>query len=188
MKLSGYSVSFTAVATAVMVLFSSAAWSSNVRIGVIEGAQRVTLQSSSAGGAVVGGAIGYNLGSGNSDSKKRRRAVIGSAVGSAASTSTEEGMEYTVKFTDGTTMSIVSNQTELELGTCVSVEPTGQSVNIREQDPAACDPAAAEVVEDLQDELQADAAECAAAKQELLDAKTAEAVELATSKAKILCN
>ncbi len=41
---------------------------------------------------------------------------------------------------------------------------------------------------DLQDELVEDATECAQVKQELLDAKTTEAIEIATAKARILCN
>ena len=178
---------FALIVTPLLVL-PSLAWSMTVRIGVVEQAQRVTLQSGGAGGALVGGAVGYNLGSGNSGSKKRRRAIIGSAVGSAAATRTEPGMEYTVKFTDGSTMAIISNQMGLAVGTCVSVEDAGKSVNIREQDPVACDPAAEAAVKDLQDEMIEDADECAQVKQELLQANTVEAVELATAKAKILCN
>jgi outer membrane lipoprotein SlyB len=162
--------------------------STTVNIGVVEQAKRVNLQSGGVGGAVVGGAIGYNLGSGNSDSKKRRRAIIGSAIGSAAATKTEPGMEYTVKFPDGSTMAIISNQLGLAVGDCVSVEDAGKAVNIRQQDAVACDPRASKVVEALQEELVEDADECSAAKQELLAAKTTEAVEIATAKAKILCN
>ena len=160
----------------------------SVDIGVIEQAQRVTLQSSGAGGAVAGGVIGYNLGSGNSSSKKRRRAVIGAAAGSAAASDTTPGMEYTVKFMNGSTMAIISDQLDLELGECVSVEQSGSSANIRRQDPAACKPESAAAVEALQDELVEEADECAQAKQEVLDAADAEALELATTKAKILCN
>jgi len=166
----------------------SMAQSATVDIGTVEQAQRVTLQSGGGGGALVGGAIGYNLGSGNSSSKKRRRAIIGSAIGSAASTKTESGMEYTVKFSDGSTIAIVSNQLGLEVGDCVSVEQTGKTANIRRQDPVACDPNAGEAVKDLQDEFVEEANECAAVKQELLEAKTVEQVEIATAKAKILCN
>jgi len=49
-------------------------------------------------------------------------------------------------------------------------------------------PAVKEAVADLQDEMIEDANECAQVKQELLDAKTVEAVEVATAKARILCN
>ncbi len=171
-----------------LAVLPAGAASSRVDIGTVEQAQRVTLQSSGRGGALVGGAIGYNLGSGNSSSKKRRRAIIGGAIGSAASTDTRPGMEYTVKFGDGSTIAIVSDQLGLEVGDCVSVEQAGKSTNIRQQDPVACNPELKDAVVDLQDELIEDADECAQVKQELLNAKTAEAVEMATAKARILCN
>ena len=99
-------------------------------------------------------------------------------------------MEYTVKFLDGSTTTLVSDQVHLGVGQCVSVELIDKSANVREQDPAACnpDPQAQEAVVELKDEMVEDAAECAQAKQELLDAKTTEQVEVATAKARILCN
>jgi hypothetical protein len=166
----------------------SMAQNATVDIGIVEQAQRVTLQSGGGGGALVGGAIGYNLGSGNSASKKRRRAIIGSSIGSAAATTTEPGMEYTVKFGDGSTIAVVSNQLGLEVGDCVSVEQTGRTANIRKQDAVACDPNAGKAVEALQDEFIEEANECAAVKQELVEATTIEQVEIATAKARILCN
>ncbi len=171
-----------------LTALSAWAQSTRVDIGTVEQAQRVTLQSSGTGGAIVGGAIGYNLGSRNSSSKKRRRAIIGGAIGSAAASKTRPGMEYTVKFGDGSTMAVVSDQLGLEIGDCVSVEQAGKSVNIRRQDSAACNPDVKEAVTDLQDELIEEANECAQVKQELLAAKTTEEVEIATAKARILCN
>jgi outer membrane lipoprotein SlyB len=173
------------------VLAQSVGQSATVSIGVIEQAESVELQSSggSAGGAVVGAAAGYNIGSGKSSSRKRRNAVIGGAIGSkAGSSGTTPGMQYTVKMGDDSLIAIVSDQLGLKVGDCVSVEQSGNSTNIRQQDPAACNPAVKEAVADLQDEMIEDANECAQVKQELLDAKTVEEVEVATAKARILCN
>ena len=170
----------------------SSGQSATVRMGVVDKAESVTLQNTGqdAGkGAVLGAAIGYNAGSGNSSSKKRRRAVIGGSIGAAAGSSgTAPGMQYTVKMEDGSSIIIVSDQVHLKAGDCVSIEQVRDMTNIREQDPAACNPAAREAVSDLQDELAEDATECAQVKQELLDAETIEAVEIATAKARILCN
>ena len=138
---------------------------------------------------MVGAAVGYNIGSGKSSSRKRRNAVIGGAIGSkAGSSGTTPGMQYTVKMGDDSLIAIVSDQLGLKVGDCVSVEQSGNSTNIRQQDPAACNPAVKEAVADLQDEMIEDANECAQVKQELLDAKTVEEVEVATAKARILCN
>jgi hypothetical protein len=97
-------------------------------------------------------------------------------------------MEYTVKLDDGSTAIIISDQVQIRAGDCVSVEQSRDMTNIRQQDPAACNPEVKEALVDLQDELVEDADECAQVKQELLDAKTVEAVEIATAKARILCN
>jgi outer membrane lipoprotein SlyB len=174
------------------VFAQSSGQSVSVRIGVIDKAEAVTLQNTGtdAGkGALVGGAIGYNLGSGKSSSKKRRHAVIGGALGAAAGRSgTAPGMEYTVKLDDGSTVVVISDQVHLKAGDCVSIEQARTLTNIREQDPAACNPEVREALADLQDELAEDADECAQVKQELLAATTIEAVEIATAKARILCN
>jgi len=170
----------------------SSGQSARVTMGVVEKAESVTLQNTGEGGAagtVAGAAIGYNLGSGNSSSKKRRRAIIGGAIGGAiGSSGTTPGMQYTVKFSDGSSALVVSDQVHLRVGDCVSVEEARSMTNIREQDPAACNPEVGEAITDLQDELAEDADECAQVKQELLAATTTEEVEIATAKARILCN
>ena len=180
------------VATTSSAVAQSSGQSARVTMGVVEKAEPVTLQNtgdSAVGGAVVGGAIGYNLGSGKSSSKKRRHAVIGGAIGAkAGSSGTTPGMQYTVKFADASLAVVVSDQVHIKVGECVSVEEARGMTNIREQDPAACNPEVKEAISDLQDELVEDADECAQVKQELADAKTVEEVEVATAKARILCN
>lgn len=187
---------FLSFLTLMSASFSTFAQSSGqnatVKIGVVENTESVTLQytgEDSGKGAVLGATIGYNAGSGHSGSKKRRRAMIGGAIGSAAGASgTTPGMEYTVKFEDGSTMLVVSDQTHIKKGDCVSVEQARDMANIREQDPAACNPEVKEALADVRDEMVEDADECAEVKQEIVAAKTTEEVELATAKAQILCN
>ena len=177
-------------------LFSFAAWaqksgqSATVNLGIVQQAEQVTLQSTGGGkGALVGGTLGYASGSGKSKSKKRRNAIIGGAAGAALSSSgTAPGMQYTVRTGDGSAIVVVSDQTEIQIGDCVSVEQVGDRANIRRQDPDACRPSSAPVIEAIEDELLEDATECDAAKQELLAATTQEQLELATAKANILCN
>jgi hypothetical protein len=159
-----------------------------VTLGVVQQAERVTLQSTGGGkGAVVGGTLGYA--SGSTKKKSRRNAVIGGVAGTALSSSGKsEGMQYAVKIGDGSMIVVVSDQTEVQVGDCVTVEQSGDLANIRRQDPAACDPKASAAVAEIEDELVEDANECAAVKQELVNAKSQEEVELATAKAQILCN
>ena len=97
-------------------------------------------------------------------------------------------MQYSVKFTDGSSVVVVSDQVHIKVGDCVSIEESRGMTNIREQDPAACDPNSKEAVSELEEEFVEEADECAQVRQELANATTTEEVEIATAKAKILCN
>ncbi len=164
--------------------------SATITLGIVEQMQQVTLQSTGGGkGALVGGTLGYASGSGKSKSKKRRNAIIGGAAGTALSRSgTAPGMEYTVKVNDGSAIVVVSDQTQIQIGDCVSVEQSGDRANIRRQDPAACRPSSAHIIAEIEEELIEDASDCDLAKKQLLAATTAEELELASAKARILCN
>jgi hypothetical protein len=78
------------IAFALPALAQSSGQSVRVNMGVVDKADSVTLQNtgeSGAAGTVAGAAIGYNLGSGKSSSKRRRHAIIGGAVGGAIGSS-----------------------------------------------------------------------------------------------------
>jgi len=114
------------IAVATSAFAQSSGQSARVTMGVVEKAESVTLQNtgeSGAVGTVAGAAIGYNTGSGKSSSKKRRHAIIGGAIGGAVGSSgTTPGMQYSVKFADGSSAIVVSDQVQLKVGDCVSVE------------------------------------------------------------------
>jgi hypothetical protein len=162
--------------------------SATVTLGVVQQVESITLQSTGGGkGAAVGGTLGYA--SGSSKSKSRRNAIIGGAAGAALSSSGKsEGRQYTVKVSDESIIVVISDQTEIQIGDCVSVEQSGDKANIRRQDPVACEANVAAALPEVQDELVENADECAAVKQELVNAKTQEEIELASAKARILCN
>jgi outer membrane lipoprotein SlyB len=165
--------------------------SAKIQHGVVVGAERVNLtDSKTPQGALVGGTIGLVASSGKSGKSKRRNtaagALVGGALGSAASTS-QMGMMYTVQVAGGA-IKVVTDQTEIHMNDCVVVEETSRGANIRRADPEVCDPAAAEVVTELEDEFQEEAAECAAAKAELAAAKTDAEFDRAMIKIDILCN
>lgn len=159
-----------------------------VTLGVVQSAERVTLESTGAGkGAVVGGTLGAM--SGSSSSKRTRNAIIGGTAGALVSrTGPSQGMQYAVRIGDGSVIVVVSDQTEIQIGDCVTVEQSGDLANIRRQDPLACENRAAAAAQDVMEELVEDADKCAAAKRELLAAETQEQLELATAKANILCD
>jgi len=165
--------------------------SAKIQHGVVVKAERVDLKDSkTTQGALVGGTIGLLASSGKSGKTKRRNtalgAVAGGALGSAASTS-QMGMMYTVEIAGGA-IKVVTDQTEIHMGDCVVVEETGQGANVRRVNPEVCNPAAADVVQELEGEFQEEAAECAAARKELADSKTDAEFDRALMKVDILCN
>lgn len=165
---------------------------SSVLTGTVTGMRSVDLNDGNAvKGALVGGAFGAALTSTNKgNSRKKRNAAIGAVVGGARQANqTLPGRLYTVMIGDGSTVQIATEQTEIRVDDCVYVEQSGNSANIRRAPATACAPAAQEVMQDpaIQAEMQEEAAECVAAKQELIDAETDEATDRAVMKVKLLC-
>lgn len=162
-----------------------------IRHGIVESSKQVQFKSSAAAGALVGGIVGYNLNTNKSSSKQRRRTAAGAAAGGAATRAAEgdlTGMEYTVKITDGSVAKVVTDQTEIHKGDCVAVEQSGENANIRRVDKTMCEDGSAQAIKQVEGELQEDAQECLEAKQQLVKAETAEQMDLATRKVKMLCN
>ncbi|MBT8443537.1 MAG: hypothetical protein KJO13_02255 [Gammaproteobacteria bacterium] len=93
----------------------------------------------------------------------------------------------TLQSTGGGKGAVVSDQTQIQIGDCVTVEQSGDLANIRRQDPLACERPEVAASTDVQAEFVDDADKCAAARREILDATTKDDLELATAKANILC-
>ena len=164
--------------------------SAKVQHGIVVKSERVDLSENKApSGALVGGTVGLLTGR-SSGYKRRRNAAIGAAaggiLGSAGSTK-QMGMMYTVEIASGS-IKVVTDQTEIHMGDCVVVEETSQGANVRRVNPEVCDPAAADVVAELQDEFIEEAEECAMARKELAAAKTDAEFDRALMKVDILCN
>jgi outer membrane lipoprotein SlyB len=182
----------TVIALGTSAFAQRAGQSSSVLTGYVTGMQNVDLNDSNAlKGALVGGAFGAALTSTNKgNSRKKRNAAIGAVIGGARqANSTAPGRLYTVTVGDGSTVQIATEQTEIRVEDCVYVEQSGGSANIRRAPATACAPAAQEMMQDtaIQAEMQEEAAECAAAKQELINAETDEATDRAVMKVRLLC-
>ena len=120
----------------------------------------------------------------------KRNAAIGAATGGllgAAGSTQQMGMMYTVDTGSGATK-VVTDQTEIHMGDCVVVEMVNDRANIRRVNPEVCDPAAAVVVQELNQEFVEEAEECAMARAELAAAKTDAEFDRALMKIDILCN
>lgn len=139
-----------------------------------------------AAGALLGGVVGYGFGKGSTSGKKRRGILAGGAIGgligNTATKGTNKGYEYTVKLMNGDSISITTEQGQIDVEDCVTIE-RGESANIRRVSEVHCQrkdaqPTAEHVVE---------ATECETAKATMLDSETTEALEAALEKARMLC-
>ena len=165
--------------------------SMQIQYGYVVASRYVEEKSNAGKGAVIGGAIGLYSGKGKSSGTKFRRTAAGAVVGGATASAIQgsrEAREYQVKTASGVIV-IISDQTEVHVDDCVVVEtPSKGNANIRRVANTYCDPASAEVVAELQDEMLEEAEECVMAKQELATADTDEAVDRALRKISILCD
>ncbi len=165
--------------------------SMQIQYGYVVASRYVEEKSNAGKGAVIGGAIGLYSGKGKSSGTKFRRTAAGAVVGGATASAIQgsrEAREYQVKTASGVIV-IISDQTEINVDDCVVVETPGKgNANIRRVADTYCDPASAEVVAELQDEMLEEAEECMMAKRELATADTDEAVDRALRKISILCD
>lgn len=164
--------------------------SARVTIGVVDSARRVEFDSGAGKGALLGGAAGWALARNRSSGTQAAAALGGALIGSGVQKSRHggTGMQYTVRTSAGSAIEVVTDQTEVRVGDCVSVEETGDVANIRRVDNDLCTPASPAVHEAVKPELADDAHRCAEAKERLFEAKTAEEVEVARQIMEALCN
>ncbi len=174
------------------VMAQRAGQSVSVQYGTVRGGREVDLKSGAVpAGAVIGGSLGLISASGKSSSKKARNAIIGTIAGSAIASSAQgstRGMLYEVDLGGSGAIQVVTDQREIRTGDCVAVEKAGDTANLRRVSAAYCQPANAAAVAAVADESREEAQECLTAKQQLVEAQTMEALELAKTKVGLLCD
>jgi hypothetical protein len=160
-----------------------------IQFGTVQHIEQVPLQSDAAAGALIGGAIGLAASGGSRATP--RNTILGAVTGGAATAAAQgnrTGIAYTVGTLDGSTVRIISDQSEIRVGDCVAIERVGETNNIRREPSAYCARDNQQAVETVQQETEAAAAHCEAAKEELVKASTPEAVDSASRKVNLLCN
>lgn len=181
-----------ALALPAPLLAQRAGQSLTVQYGKVTGAQEVDLKSGAVpAGALVGGALGLASASGKSSGRKVTNTLVGAVAGggiAAAARGSTKGMLYQVDAGSGVTIQVVTDQREVRPGDCVAVEKAGETANIRRVSSAYCDNANQAAVKAVAPEARKDAEECLAAKQQLVNATTAEQADLAARKVKLLCD
>ena len=162
----------------------------SITIGIVEGARQVQFDAQAGRGALLGGAAGWALARNQSSGRQAVAAAAGAGLGAASSNRRQggTGMEYVVRTSAGSAITVVTDQTQVRVGDCVSVEQTGDTANIRRVDDDLCSPVSSQVVETVTPSLQAAADRCEQAKERLFAATTPEDVEVARQIMDAFCN
>ncbi|MEJ2514660.1 MAG: hypothetical protein P8080_04505 [Gammaproteobacteria bacterium] len=180
------------VCSAGTALAQRAGQSVSVQYGEVTAGRQVDLQSGAVpAGVLVGGTLGLASASGRSSSKKARNAIVGAMAGAAvgaAGRGSTTGMLYEIDLGARGMMQVVTDQREIRTGDCVAVEKAGETANVRRVSSAYCDKSNSAAVKAVAEEAAEEAQECLAAKQQLVDAKSAEEADLAARKIGLLCD
>jgi len=159
--------------------------------GVIKTAEPVTLKSEAGKTAAIGGLWGLV---GGSDGN-RNDMIGGAAVGALLmglttkiAEGTREASAYEVEKEDGTIIKVIIDDKDILVGDCVAVE-SGKMTNLRKVADDLCGAQVATKADrEIASEMAEDAQYCLSAKQQLLEAKTEEAVNSALKKVNVFCN
>ncbi len=172
---------------AALIVVGAADAATSVTYGRITAVRTVDVDSNRSQniGTLVGGGIGLATGSGQSSSNRALRAVGGGLVGRhiGAATGRSQAFEYTVLLGGEQTITMVTDESGLRVGDCVSVE-RGSFNNLRLVDDARCANRSARPP--AQATRQADS--CITAKEQLLAAQTDEAFDRAERRVRLLCD
>ncbi len=116
----------------------NAAMTTQVSTGIVENVREVQLTQSNTGrGAAVGTAVGAVRSSNNRTRSVVTGAVVGGVLGKATSRRAP-GREYVVRTGPNTVITVVSPQTEIHKGDCVTVQQSGREANIRRVEQNQC--------------------------------------------------
>ena len=170
---------FAAVITYLLIT-SLHAQSVTIQYGTVENARTVSKDAKHAGGALAGGMIGAMIGP---RYHRGLRAIAGAGIGAAVQGAATKGtqQQYTVKMVNGGTTVINTEQNDIRIGDCVSVEQ-GSYSNIRRISSVHC-----ETKTQTPQHHQSASSDCVKAKHELSNAETDQAVTIAAKKVRILC-
>ncbi len=160
----------------------------SVQYGTVEAAQPVAMHPNYTAGSLSGGALGLLATHGHSTGSQVAGAAGGAALGAMVSKETAgSGIRFTVGLVSGSTVEIVTENNEIRVGDCVSVEQ-GKHANLRRVSSVMCNtPPSHSAYSSMHSANVAASSECEAAKQELLKASTSEQTDIAYKKMRALC-
>ena len=161
----------------------------SINYGVVEHVEKKKVDSKAMGGAVFGGILGAAT---SGHHHRGKNAAIG-AIGGGLLTKILEGnrdaWSYRINMVSGGEKQIITEQSGVRIGDCVSVEE-GRLTNIRRVPSVHCEHRTHEAMQDhmVNANSQESAAECHVAKEMALRADTEEEMDIALKKVRVFCD
>ena len=181
-------VALMASSTAVAVSRQDVNHSISINYGVVEQVERKKVSSNAMGGAVMGGVIGAASGSHHRGKNAAMGAVAGGLL-TAILEGKRAAWAYRIKMVSGGEKEIITEQDDVRIGDCVSVEE-GRLSNIRRVPSVHCEYQQHAAMRDhmVNAKSQESAAECHVAKEMALRADTEEEIDIALKKVQVFCD
>ena len=163
----------------------------SIEHGKVIDIERVEMKSNAAKGATYGGLIGVASQHGRHGKDIVAGAAVGAIIGALIGKATS-GHKYAhaiyIQTLNGDELKVVSEQDNLRVGDCVTVE-SGKYTNVRIESQVVCNPAAGEYREtaDMQKHNDHEASSCTQAKERLLNADDSQDLKGLAYKVEVLC-
>jgi len=160
----------------------------SVQYGTVENIQQVAMKPNYTAGSLIGGALGLLATSTHSATSQVAGAAGGAALGALISKETAgAGEKFTIRLVNGSTVDIVTENQNIDVGDCVSLEQ-GKEANIRRISSVMCTTAPSDPAYPVMNASAVkESQECLQVKQELLNATTEQETNIAYKKMRAFC-
>jgi len=164
-----------------------------INYGTVATVTPVQLESNATRNAAIGGLVGLLTQARGSGTERLAGAAIGAAVGGLGTKAVEgDNManSFVIDLIGGSTVKVVTEQQNIAVGDCVSVE-TGRHTNLRRVSQTLCSSPGQlhpGIDSQISHHEQAEADACHQAKEELLKATTEADINALTRKVQVICD
>jgi outer membrane lipoprotein SlyB len=161
-----------------------------INYGTVLEVGRTKIKSNAPSGAIMGGVIGAATSGKHHRGKHALEGVLAGGLLSAVLEGKREAFAYTISLANGAEVKVITEQSDIRVGDCVSFEQ-GRTTNVRRVSSVHCQAAPThEVHQDpyVTSSASFDAAQCHSAKEQVLAAKTEAEVDLAVKKVSVFCD
>jgi outer membrane lipoprotein SlyB len=166
----------------------------SVQYGIVQSVQEVQADANTGGSAALGGLAGLAVAAGTGGSRTQQMAgaaggaLLGGLIANQRAAN-QQLMQHTVRLTNGSSIAVITDHHNIAVGDCVAVEQ-GRHANIRRVSPVMCNNLAdtrQPAYPSTHEANVREASECEQAKQEVLNARTEEEINLAHMRMRALC-